>query len=148
MKIITIIFFLLFLVNSGYSQTEKLPSYFSNGETNQQKDIQLSNDADNTSGNQNHSSRDFNYSSIRLKQIGDENIANIDNKVGGGAQKVYQIGDKNNYQFLNYRNNLPINYGVLQLGNYNSLKVLGSNTLFSSMNIIQTGGAKMSVVNF
>lgn len=125
------------------AQNEKLPSYFSN-------DLQLSQIELSEKYNNDFQVRvqEANSTIISLRQIGNENIANIDNKLAQGKHKVYQIGNKNNYQFLNYRNNQQINLGILQTGNANSLKIIGTNSMFNNLKIAQFGGAKMSIINY
>lgn len=132
-----------FLLSSIISaQDEKLPSYFS--DQLQFNNIQQIGTIDTNLLTKSQERT----STILLKQIGDENIANIDNKLAQGEHKVYQIGNENNYQFLNYRNNLPINLGVLQTGNSNSLRIIGTNSMFRNLRITQFGGARMSITNY
>ncbi|WP_299162857.1 hypothetical protein [uncultured Tenacibaculum sp.] len=140
-KIIVVLVLLFsFLLNA---QNEKLPSYFSN--ELQLNQIELSEKYNN--GFQVRLQQ-TNSTIISLKQIGNENIANIDNKLAQGKHKVYQIGNQNNYQFLNYRNNQQINLGILQTGNANSLKIIGTNSMFSNLKITQFGGASMNIINY
>ena len=139
-KIITVFVFLFsFPVEA---QEEKAPSYFSN-----QIELNKMQLTVNTPNNfQNRSQEKI--STISLKQIGDKNFAKIDDKRAYGSHKVYQIGNNNNYQFLNYRNNEQINLSVSQKGNSNSLNIKGTNLMFRNIKITQFGGAKMSVVNY
>ena len=125
------------------SQNEKIPSYFSN--ELQSNNTQLISGGTNNSFNTRLEER---ISTISLKQIGNENIANIDDKLAQGEHKVYQIGNNNNYQFLNHRSSTQINLGVLQTGDANSLKVVGINSMFKNLKIAQFGGAKMSIINY
>lgn len=140
-KGILIVFVLLFSVLVK-AQDEKLPSYFSSDK--QLSTLQL---FESTTGSFSNRQQEE-VSTISLKQIGDKNVANINDKFSKGAHKVYQIGDKNNYQFLNYRKTQSMNLGVLQTGNSNLLKIKGTNLLFKNLKIAQFGGAKMSIINY
>ena len=140
-KKIIIVFVFLFsvLVNA---QNEKTPSYFSN-----ELELNKTELINGTSINY-HVRLQEAISTISLKQIGNENIANVENRLAQGEHEVYQIGNNNNYQFLNYRNNISVNLGVLQIGNANSLKVVGVNSMSKDLKIVQFGGVKMSVINY
>jgi len=140
-KKIIIVFVFLFSILAN-AQNEKIPSYFSNElELNNKQLI-------------NRIVNDFRIrsqevvSTISLSQIGNKNVARIDDKLAQGAHQVYQIGNNNNYQFLNSRNNQQINLEVLQTGNANSLNITGVNSMFKNLRIVQFGGAKMSVINY
>lgn len=140
-KIIIVFVFLFSAVVQG--QEEKLPSYFSNQE------IQLNNERINNDSSINFKNKSQEFiSTISLKQIGDENIAKINDRASLGEHKVYQIGDRNNYQFINYGNSMPINLGVLQTGDENLLKIHGTNSIFKNLKISQFGGAKMRITNY
>ncbi len=140
-KVIVVLALLFSIVVKA--QDEKLPSYFSNDlQLNQ---IELSEKFNNSFQVR---AQEENSTIISLRQIGNENVANIENRLTQGKHKVYQIGNKNNYQFLNYRNNQQINLGVLQTGDANSLRIIGTNSMFSNFNIAQFGGAKMSIINY
>ena len=136
---IIFIFLFSFLVQA---QDEKSFSFFSDQQQFgiEQLQVNTSNSSDCTSQNK--------ISTISLKQVGDGNVANIYNSCVGGNQIIYQIGDKNNYQFFNNTNSELINLGVLQKGNDNFLKITGANSLFQNFAISQFGGAKMSVINY
>ena len=136
---IILIFLFYFL---GNAQDEKSPSYFSNKLHYNIAQLQT-----NTSNTYQSILQEKN-SRILLTQIGDENSANIYNKYANGEHTIYQIGDGNNYQFFNYYNKQPINLGVMQAGDYNLLKIIGANSMFQNLKILQFGGAKISVINF
>lgn len=139
-KILLVFVFLFSVLVQG--QDEKVPSYFSN----QIKLNTLQLETNTVSDFQNRSQEVT--SIISLKQIGNENVANIDDKVSYGEHNVLQLGNNNNYQFLNYRSNQTINLGVQQTGNSNSLKIKGTNSLFKNLKITQFGGTKMSIINY
>ena len=140
-KNISIIFLFLFSFLTN-AQDEKLPSYFSNQlQFNTEQLLSI------TANNLQINSQEI-ISTISLKQIGDENVVNIDDRLANGDHTVYQIGDRNNYQYLNYRNNQPINLGVLQTGNDNLLKIIGTNSMFQNLIISQFGGAKINILNY
>ncbi len=136
-----VVLFVFYLPIKTKAQEEKLPSFFnSNEETvevfvpTQENSIQF---------------RDFQKNStVTLKQIGDENKANIQNRSALGEHKVFQLGDRNNYEFLNYNNVNSVNLGVLQYGNDNSLKMVGTNSMSNGLSIIQFKGAKLEMLNY
>ena len=134
-----LIFLISFLVNA---QDEELQSYFSNQlhYNIEQSQAYATNNSQRTSQQ--------NSSTISLKQIGAENLANIYNRYAQGEHTVSQIGDKNKYQFSNYYNKQPINLGVLQTGNDNLLKIIGTNSMFQDLKIVQFGGADINVVSY
>jgi hypothetical protein len=136
---IVLIFMFSFLMNA---QLEKSPSYFSDQLKYNTQQLQGS-----TTGDLQCESQQT-ISTISLKQIGNENFVNIDDRNTSGNHTVYQIGDRNNYQFLNYSNNQSVNLGVLQTGDSNLLKITGTNSMSQNIIISQFGGAKMSITNY
>ncbi|MGV6845382.1 MAG: hypothetical protein ACWA42_04560 [Lutibacter sp.] len=87
-----------------------------------------------------------NYSSIiKLNQTG--NFNTIDLKANAqDSQLVNQLGNQNNYTFINYFNNNPSSLNVLQQGNGNFLQVYGQNSIMDKMSIIQKGNAKTLII--
>ena len=138
---ISIIFIFLFYF-FGNAQDEKSPSYFSNKLQYNIEQLQI-----NTSESYQSILEEKN-STISLRQIGDENSANIYNKYANGEHTINQIGNRNNYQFFNYNNKQIINLGIMQTGDHNLLKIMGANSMFQDLKIFQFGGAEMSVINF
>mgnify|MGYP003993923001 FL=1 len=138
---ISIIFLFLFYF-FGNAQDEKSPSYFSNKLPYNIEQLQI-----NTSKSYQSILEEKN-STISLRQIGDENSANIYNKYANGEHTINQIGNRNNYQFFNYTNKQIINLGIMQTGDHNLLKIMGANSMFQDLKIFQFGGAEMSVINF
>lgn len=138
---ISIIFIFLFYF-FGNAQDEKSPSYFSNKLQYNIEQLQI-----NTSKSYQSILEEKN-STISLRQIGDENSANIYNKYANGEHTINQIGNRNNYQFFNYANKQIINLGIMQTGDHNLLKIMGANSMFQDLKIFQFGGAEMSVINF
>ena len=138
---ISIIFIFLFYF-FGNAQDEKSPSYFSNKLQYNIEQLQI-----NTSKSYQSILEEKN-STISLRQIGDENSANIYNKYANGEHTINQIGNRNNYQFFNYTNKQIINLGIMQTGDHNLLKIMGANSMFQGLKIFQFGGAEMSVINF
>ncbi|MBT4414389.1 hypothetical protein SAMN04487762_0777 [Polaribacter sp. Hel1_33_78] len=138
---ISIIFIFLFYF-FGNAQDEKSPSYFSNKLQYNIEQLQI-----NTSKSYQSILEEKN-STISLRQIGDENSANIYNKYANGEHTINQIGNRNNYQFFNYTNKQIINLGIMQTGDHNLLKIMGANSMFQDLKIFQFGGAEMSVINF
>ena len=113
---ISIIFIFLFYF-FGNAQDEKSPSYFSNKLQYNIEQLQI-----NTSKSYQSILEEKN-STISLRQIGDENSANIYNKYANGEHTINQIGNRNNYQFFNYTNKQIINLGIMQTGDHNLLKI-------------------------
>lgn len=138
---ISIIFIFLFYF-FGNAQDEKSPSYFSNKLQYNIEQLQI-----NTSKSYQSILEEKN-STISLRQIGDENSANIYNKYANGEHTINQIGNRNNYQFFNYTSKQIINLGIMQTGDHNLLKIMGANSMFQDLKIFQFGGAEMSVINF
>ena len=136
---IVFIFLFSFLMNA---QNEKSSSYFSDQLKYNTQQLQGATISDYQSESQQT------ISTISLKQIGDKNSVNIDDGNASGYHTVYQIGDRNNYQFLNYSNNQSVNLGVLQTGDSNLLKITGTNSMSQNIIISQFGGAKMSIINY
>jgi len=86
------------------------------------------------------------YGLVNLNQIGNNNQIYI-RQVGNDAQNISQIGNSNNYQFINYYNNSPSNLNVLQLGNSNSLQVYGENNLIKNMSVVQKTNFKTIIIH-
>ena len=133
---IVFIFLFSFLMNA---QNEKSSSYFSDQLKYNTQQLQGATISDYQSESQ------ITISTISLKQIGNKNTVNINSS---GNHTVYQIGDRNNYQFLNYSNNQSVNLGVLQTGDSNLLKITGTNSMSQNIIISQFGGAQMSIINY
>jgi hypothetical protein len=82
---------------------------------------------------------------VELNQLG--NFNTIDLKASlNDSQTVNQIGNKNNYVFINYFNSNPSNMNILQQGNDNFLQVYGQNSLMSKISIIQKTNAKTLII--
>lgn len=139
-KVLVVFSFLFSIIINA--QNEKLPSYFSNQQNGMIKQLNID------FSNKDQSKAEKNISTISLIQVGDENQANIINKGVGGKHEVSQIGDKNNYQFTNYRGNRFVNLNISQRGDFNSLKIIGSNSIFNNLKITQFKGVKMKVINY
>lgn len=139
-KLIIVFVFLFSIIVKA--QDEKVPSYFSN-------ELELNNTqlASKTNVNSHEKYQEV-ISTISLKQIGNENVANVENRLAQGKHEVFQIGNNNNYQFLNYKNNIQVNLGVFQIGNENSLKIVGVNLMSRNLKIIQFGGVEMNVISY
>lgn len=150
MKKVRFIIFLVFssLFLNVFSQEEKLPDYFNNDKDNQEVRF-VENKTINSDYNleQYQSRSTSQISLVSLKQIGDENTAEI-NYNTTGKQRIYQIGDNNAYGFSNYFNNSNFNIDVLQGGNNNSLEVLGTNSIINNMKVIQFNGSTLSVISY
>jgi hypothetical protein len=133
---------LIFLFSLLMNAQEEKTSYFSDQLKYNTQQLQVSS----TGVLQSESQQKV--STISLKQIGNENVIKINDNYSSGKHIVYQIGDENNYQFLNYTNNQPINLGVLQTGDGNLLKITGTNSMSQNLIISQYGGSKIGVINY
>jgi len=95
--------------------------------------------------NSNLYTKNLNESIIKLNQIGDYNIIDLKTNLND-SQTVSQLGNKNNYTFINYFNSNPSNMNILQQGNDNFLQVYGQNSLMSKISIIQKTNAKTLII--
>ncbi|AMC11945.1 hypothetical protein Lupro_12000 [Lutibacter profundi] len=84
-------------------------------------------------------------SSIKLNQIGNYNQIDIKADVTD-SQLVNQIGNQNNYTFINYYNNTPSNFDITQLGNANFLQIYGENSIIKNLKIVQKSNAKTIII--
>jgi glucuronate isomerase len=82
---------------------------------------------------------------VTLNQLGNDNVIDLKTNLKD-SQKVNQLGNKNNYTFINYYNANPSNMTILQQGNDNFLQVYGQNSLMSKISIIQKTNAKTLIV--
>jgi len=147
-----LLFFLCsFYVNEVFTQEEKLPSYFSNNiselNLNNASLLLNSNNLLNNSVVKNSlfQQQAGNINSIVLSQVGFENIADIKSS-NQTSQKVNQFGDNNYYSFINYYNSNPINFGVQQQGNSNSLQIYGTNSMMNGAAIIQNSNNQSLII--
>jgi hypothetical protein len=99
--------------------------------------------------NSNSSANNLNSGSVvKLNQLGDYNTIDLKTKLND-SQNVSQLGNKNNYTFINYYNTNPSTMNVLQQGNGNFLQVYGQNNLMSKISIIQKSNFKtITIVNY
>jgi hypothetical protein len=73
---------------------------------------------------------------VNLNQVGNDNQITIQQK-GNDSQTINQIGNKNNYNFINYFNSTPSNFNIIQQGNSNNLQIFGENSIINNISIIQ-----------
>lgn len=73
---------------------------------------------------------------VSLKQIGNNNEIDIKQK-GIDSQTINQLGNNNSYNFINFYNNSPSNFNILQQGNSNSLQIYGENSIIKNIGIVQ-----------
>ena len=139
--------FLLFLLCSLYvtevsAQQEKLPTYFSNNFSQLSSfNTSFLRDNDNTLFQQ----QSRNINSVVLNQVGFDNTADIKSS-NQTSQNVNQIGNENYYSFINYYNSSPINFGVHQQGNSNSLQIYGTNSMINGAAIIQNSNNQALII--
>jgi len=82
---------------------------------------------------------------VSLNQVGNNNQIDIKQK-GGDSQTVNQLGNKNYYNFINYYNNTPSNFNILQQGNANNLQIYGENSIINNISIVQKSNFKTLII--
>lgn len=82
---------------------------------------------------------------VTLNQIGDNNQIDVKSNLND-SQGVNQIGNNNHYQFINYYNNSPSNFNILQQGNSNSLQIYGQNSIIENISIVQRTNFKTLII--
>ena len=83
--------------------------------------------------------------SVAILQFGNNNNIDI-NSSGKSQQKVNQIGDNNNFQFIDFYNSSDMSLDVLQDGNNSSIQVYGVNSLMKDMLIKQSASNKTLII--
>ncbi|HEY9221491.1 MAG TPA: hypothetical protein VIO43_07950 [Lutibacter sp.] len=126
---------------SGNAQQSDETTYIINQyfQLNKEASLLLENKMPITSANQ------YQYSSVKLNQIGNNNQIDIKSNIND-TQSVSQFGNNNDYQFINYYNNSPSNFNILQQGNSNSLQIFGENSLIKNMGIVQKANFETLVI--
>ncbi|WP_373942384.1 hypothetical protein OEG92_03545 [Polaribacter sejongensis] len=133
------------------AQQEKLPTYFSNNFSQLSPyNTSLLLDSNSLLTNENSQNSLFqqqsgNINSVVLNQVGFENNADIKSS-NQTSQNVNQIGNENYYSFINYYNSSPINFGVHQQGNSNSLQIYGTNSMMNGAAIIQNSNNQALII--
>lgn len=82
---------------------------------------------------------------VTLNQVGNNNKIEV-KSVGNDSQGVNQVGNNNYYQFINYYNNTPSNFNILQQGNSNSLQIYGENSIINNIGIVQKSNFKTLII--
>ncbi|MFD1293815.1 hypothetical protein ACFQ5N_08215 [Lutibacter holmesii] len=82
---------------------------------------------------------------VTLNQIGNDNDIEIKSNANN-SQQVTQQGNQNYYNFINYYNNNPSNFNILQQGTSNSLQIYGQNSIIENITIIQKTNAKTLII--
>ncbi|WP_218598323.1 hypothetical protein [Polaribacter sp. NJDZ03] len=146
-----LLFFCSLSVTEVSAQQEKLPTYFSNnlsqlGPYNTSLLMDNNNLMTNENGlNSLFKQQSGNINSVVLNQVGFENNADIKSS-NQTSQNVNQIGNENYYSFINYYNSNPINFGVHQQGNANSLQIYGTNSMMNGAAIIQNSNNQALII--
>ena len=83
--------------------------------------------------------------SVAILQFGNNNNIDI-NSSGKSQQKVNQIGNNNNFQFIDFYNSSDMSLDVLQDGNNSSIQVYGVNSLMKDMLIKQSAGNQTLII--
>jgi len=82
---------------------------------------------------------------VSLNQVGNNNQIDIKQK-GGDSQTVNQLGNNNYYNFINYYNNTPSNFNIVQQGNANNLQIYGENSIINNISIVQKSNFKTLII--
>ena len=83
--------------------------------------------------------------SAAILQFGNNNNIDI-NSSGKSQQEVNQIGNNNNFQFIDFYNSSDMSLDVLQDGNNSSIQVYGMNSLMKDMLIKQSAGNQTLII--
>ena len=127
---------------TGYSQNENedtniINQYF---QLNKEASLILENKAP-VSSNKIQSQINF----VNLNQVGNSNIIDVKQK-GKDSQSVNQVGNKNYYSFINYYNNTPSNFNIIQQGSSNGLQIYGENSIIKNMSVVQKTNFKTLII--
>lgn len=82
---------------------------------------------------------------VTLNQVGSNNQVNVKSNLND-SQEVSQVGNNNHYEFINYYNNSPSNFNILQQGNSNSLQIHGENSIIKNISIVQKANFKTLII--
>ena len=83
--------------------------------------------------------------SAAILQFGNNNNIDISSS-GKSQQEVNQIGNNNNFQFIDFYNSSDMSLDVLQDGNNSSIQVYGMNSLMKDMLIKQSAGNQTLII--
>lgn len=86
-----------------------------------------------------------NINLVSLNQIGNYNNIDISKK-SNASQKIVQIGDNNDYNFISYYSQMPLDLNVLQKGNSNALHIYGENSIIKNISIVQKSNFKTLII--
>ena len=126
----------------GYTQQNNEDTYIINQyfQLNKDASLILENKVP-TSSNNIQSQDNF----LSLNQVGNNNVIDIIQK-DNDSQTVNQRGDKNYYSFINYYNNIPSNFNIIQEGSSNSLQIYGENSIIKNLGIVQKANFKTLII--
>lgn len=82
---------------------------------------------------------------VNLNQVGNDNQIDIKSSANN-SQEVTQNGNQNYYNFINYYNNNPSNFNIIQQGESNSLQIYGQNSIIENISIIQNSSFKTLII--
>ena len=83
---------------------------------------------------------------LYILQYGNSNYIDI-NSSGKSEQKINQIGNYNNFQFIDYYNTTEMSLDIFQGGNNSSIQIFGTNTLMKDLIIKQRAHDKTLIIN-
>ena len=82
---------------------------------------------------------------VLIQQVGDNNAVELKGSVND-SQTVNQVGNTNQYSFINYYNKTGSDLNITQQGNSNSLQIYGVNSIIKNLEIVQSGNFKAIVI--
>jgi len=91
-------------------------------------------------------SKTISSEALYILQYGNSNYIDI-NSTGKSEQKINQIGNYNNFQFIDYYNNTDLSLDIFQGGNNSSIQIFGTNTLMKDLIIKQMANDKTLIIN-
>jgi len=83
---------------------------------------------------------------VNILQYGNNNNIDI-NSSGKSQQKVNQIGNNNNFQYIDFYNSTDMKLDVLQEGNNSSIQIFGVNSMMKDMIIKQSANSKALIIS-
>lgn len=86
-----------------------------------------------------------NSAELNILQSGNYNYINV--KTNANNQNVGQQGNYNNYEFISFYGRDDLNFEVKQIGNGNSIQILGENSIIDNMKIIQKSDYKTITIS-
>jgi hypothetical protein len=84
---------------------------------------------------------------VSVLQLGNYNFATF--KANSNNLQLEQIGNNNNYEFINFYGRDNLTFKAQQIGSNNYIQVLGENSIINNLSIIQKSDFKtITIVNY